>query len=92
MPTFAPAARQTTPGGTDMMDEKSVREWVVTGVSRLSGTREELTGGMPTREAARQRMERYRENTRTQRYPTYTRLRVEPRMPIQLTINFQEYE
>lgn len=75
-----------------MRHQESIREWVVTGVSRLSGCREELTGGMPSRQAAAERMERYKANTRTQRYPTYTRLRVEPRLPVQLTIQFKEYE
>ena len=63
-------------------------EFLVTGLSRLSGMREELTGVMPL-ELAQQRMERYKLSTRKQRYPTYTRLRVERRLPIQLTIKFE---
>ena len=63
-------------------------EYLVTGLSRLSGMREELTGVMP-RELALQRMERYKLSTRKQKYPTYTRLRVERRLPIQLTIQFE---
>ena len=63
-------------------------EYLVTGLSRLSGMREELTGVMP-RELAQQRMERYKLSTRQQKYPTYTRLRVERRLPIQLTIKFE---
>lgn len=63
-------------------------EFLVTGLSRLSGMREELTGVMP-RELAQQRMERYKLSTRQQKYPTYTRLRVERRLPIQLTIKFE---
>lgn len=63
-------------------------EFLVTGLSRLSGMREELTGVMPL-ELAQQRMERYKASTRKQKYPTYTRLRVERRLPIQLTIKFE---
>lgn len=73
-----------------MKKRQTPREWTVTGVSRLSGQREELTGGLPTRELAAERMRRYLDNTSRQRYPTYTRLRVEPRLPIQLTIQFAE--
>lgn len=74
-----------------MMDKKEhIDYWTVTGVSRLTGEREELTGGIPSREMAVERMRRYQENTRRQRYPTYMRLRVEKRLPIQLTIPFND--
>lgn len=42
------------------------------------------------RDQAQERLERYKANTKVQRYPTYTRLRVERRLPIQLTIPFNQ--
>lgn len=62
-------------------------EWLVTGISRLTGMRDELTGVMP-HDMAVARLERYKLATRTQKYPTYTRLRVERRVAIQLTFSF----
>lgn len=63
--------------------------YVITGISRLSGCREEISGPME-RDQAQERLERYKANTKVQRYPTYTRLRVERRLPIQLTIQFNQ--
>lgn len=62
--------------------------YCITGVSRLSGQREELTGPME-REQAQARLERYKENTKWQKYPTYTRVRVEPLLPVQLRLPFE---
>ena len=71
-----------------MSNQKQETMYVITGVSRLTGDREELSGAM-TKEQAIERLERYKAATGRQKYPTYTRLRVEPRMPVQLTLNFQ---
>lgn len=63
--------------------------FVITGINRLSGQREELSGPME-HDQAELRLERYKENTKWQRMPTYTRLRIERRLPIQLTIQFNQ--
>lgn len=63
--------------------------FVITGINRLSGQREELSGPME-HDQAELRLERYKANTKAQRYPTYTRLRVERCLPIQLTIQFNQ--
>ena len=62
--------------------------YCITGISRLSGEREELTGPME-KEQAQARLERYKENTRYQKYPTYTRVRVEQLLPVQLKLPFE---
>ena len=62
--------------------------YCITGISRLSGEREELTGPME-KEQAQARLERYKENTKYQKYPTYTRVRVEQLLPVQLTLPFE---
>lgn len=62
--------------------------YCITGISRLSGQREELTGPMEM-EQAQARLERYKENTRYQKYPTYTRVRVEQLLPVQLRLPFE---
>lgn len=62
--------------------------YCITGVSRLSGEREELTVPME-KEKAQALLERYKENTRYQKYPTYTRVRVEPLLPVQLRLPFE---
>ena len=66
-------------------------KWVITGVNVLTRHREELSGPM-SREAAEARCEREKINRRYQRYQTHNRLRVEKRLPVQLTIKFDEYE
>lgn len=67
------------------------QQYVITGVNVLTGYRDELTGPM-TEEAARARLERELESRRWQRYQPYRKLRVEKRLPVQLTINFNAYE
>lgn len=66
-------------------------QFVITGVNQLTGYREELSGPM-TREQAEQRLEREKANRQYQRYQPHKRLRVEKRLPTQLTIQFQDYE
>ena len=70
-----------------MKDER----FVITGVNALTGQREEISRPM-TNEDAEARLERELESRKRQRYAAHKRLRVELRLPIQLTINFNEYE
>lgn len=66
-------------------------EYVITAISRLTGDRVEISGPMP-HDAAEARLQRELDSRRRQRYPTYTRLRVEKRLPVQLTIKFSDHE
>lgn len=63
--------------------------YVITGINVLSGQREEISGPMDE-VSARARLEREIANRRYQRYQTHNRLRVERRLPVQLTIKFNE--
>lgn len=74
MPTFAP------------MKEP---QYVITGVSRLTGYREEISRPMEEEEA-KQRLERELASRKHHKHPAYTRLRVERRLPVQLSINWNE--
>ena len=65
--------------------------YVITGINALTGQREELSGPM-YEDAAKARLEREIANRRYQRYQAHKRLRVERRLPVQLTIKFQEHE
>lgn len=63
--------------------------FVITAISRLTGDRVEISGPM-SRDMAEKRLAREVESRKRQRFPTYTRLRVERRLPTQLTIKFDE--
>lgn len=63
--------------------------FVITAISRLTGDRVEISGPM-SRDMAEKRLAREVESRKRQRFPTYTRLRVERRLPTQLTIQFNE--
>lgn len=65
--------------------------YVITGINALTGQREELSGPMDE-DAAKARLEREIANRRYQRYQAHKRLRVERRLPVQLTLKFQDYE
>ena len=65
--------------------------YVVTGINKLTRIREEISGAMPL-EMAQERLDRELANRRYHRYLTHTRLRVEKQLPVQLTLNFQNYE
>lgn len=67
------------------------KQYVITGISTLTGDREEISRPM-TQEEARARLERELESRRKHKHPAYKRLRVELRLPVQLTINFADYE
>lgn len=74
------------------MEKREPRDaWFVSGQNRLTGMRDQLTGVMPHDDAAA-RMERYQTAARKQKYPTYTRLRLERAVAIQLTFTFQNQE
>lgn len=62
-------------------------EYVITAVNALTGTRDEISGPMDY-EAARARLDRELESRRRQRYQPYKNLRVERRLPVQLTLQF----
>lgn len=63
--------------------------YVITGINVFTGQREELSGPMDE-DAARARLEREIANRRYQRYQRHKRLRVERRLPVQLTLKFDE--
>ena len=65
------------------------QEYVITGVNCLTGHREEITRGM-SYEEAHKLLEREMQSRRHQRYMPYKRLRVEKRLPVQLTFQFYE--
>lgn len=65
--------------------------YVITGINALTGQREELSGPMDE-DAAKARLEREIANRRYQRYQAHKRLRVERRLPVQLTLKFQDHE
>lgn len=64
-------------------------KWVITGINRLTGCREEISRPM-TEDEARQRLARELESRRRQKYAAHIRLRVERQLPIQLSIQFNE--
>lgn len=66
-------------------------KYVITGINVLTGHREEISGPMDE-QAARARLEREIESRRHQRYQPLKRLRVEKRLPVQLTLKFQDHE
>ena len=74
MPTFAGMKEQ---------------RYVITAISMLTGDRVEISGPM-SKEMAENRLAREVESRKRQRFPTYTRLRVERRLPTQLTIQFND--
>ena len=65
--------------------------YVITGINALTGQREELSGPMDE-DAAKARLDREIANRRYQRYQAHKRLRVERRLPVHLTLKFQDYE
>lgn len=65
--------------------------YVITGINTLTGEREEISRPM-TQEDAEARLERENESRKRQKYAAHTRLRVERRLPVQLTIKFYDYD
>lgn len=67
------------------------QQYVITGISRLTGNRDEISRPMGYDEAV-ERLQRELESRRMHKHPAYTRLRVERRLPIQLSFQFKDYE
>lgn len=85
MPTFVAEPAQTTRGSRKMVKEEM---FVITGVNALTNLREEISGPMPAA-AASARLEREIESRKNQRYQPHKKLRVEKRLPVQITIKFE---
>jgi hypothetical protein len=64
------------------------KQYVITGINVLTRAREELSRPMEQQEA-QERLERELANRKYQRYATHKRLRIEPRLPTQLNLLFQ---
>ena len=65
--------------------------YVITGINTLTGVREEISRPM-TQADAEARLERENESRKRQKYAAHKRLRVERRLPVQLTIKFYDYD
>ena len=65
--------------------------YIITGINRLTGLRDQLTGPMDE-ESARARLQRELDSRKRQRYQPYTRLRVEHYDAVQLTLQFSNDE
>lgn len=70
------------------MDE---RKFIITGINKLTGKREQISGPMVEKEAS-QRLQREIANRKFQRYQPHTRLKMESYDAVQLTFNFNEHE
>lgn len=64
-------------------------KYVITGVNKLTGRREEMSRPMSYDEA-KARLEREQESRRHIKYQPHIRLRVEKCLPVQLTFNFKD--
>ncbi len=71
------------------MKEDREKKWVITGVSRLTGDRQEISRPMEKDQADAKLAQTKIEWKRVKR-PAYTRLRVERRLPTQLIIEFNQ--
>lgn len=63
-------------------------QWVITGKNKITGEREEISRPMSEDEAA-QRLIREKASRKVQRFHPYSQLRIEKRLPVQLTIQFE---
>lgn len=70
------------------MDDK---RFVITAINKLTGERVEITRAM-SEDEAHERLAREMQSRRRQRYQPYSRLRVERRLPVQLQLNFSDYD
>lgn len=66
-------------------------QYVITGINQLSGEREEISHPM-SYDQAQERLGRELANRRYQRYASHKRLRVERRLPVQLSLYFKNQE
>lgn len=69
--------------------KQNIDTYVITGISALTGERCEISGPM-SYEIAMARLERENESRRRQKYAAYRKLRIEKRLPVQLTLKFEE--
>lgn len=67
------------------------QRFVITAINKLTGERVEISRAM-SEDEAKERLAREMQSRRRQRYQSYTRLRVERRLPVQQSLNFQDYE
>lgn len=65
--------------------------YVITGINQLTKEREELCRPMGEQEA-RDRLARELESRRRQRFQSHKALRVERRLPVQLSLKFEDNE
>jgi len=66
-------------------------KYVITAINALTGNREQISGPME-KEDAQERLQREIENRRRQKYQAHKRLKLEPYLAVQLTIQFNDYE
>lgn len=71
------------------MPDKAQKVWVISGVSRLTGERQEISRAM-TKDQANTMLEQTKIEWKRVKKPAYTRLRVERRLPTQLYIEFND--
>lgn len=69
------------------MDANDQKVWVISGISRLTGERQEISRAM-TRDKANSKLEQVKIEWARVKKPAYTRLRVERRLPTQLYLEF----
>lgn len=70
-----------------MNDER----YVITAINKITGERVEISRAM-SEDEAQERLTREMQSRRRQRYQPYSRLRVERRLPVQLHLNFKDYD
>lgn len=66
-------------------------KYVITGINTLTGQREQLSRAME-KEDAQERLQREIDNRRRQKYQAHKRLKLEPYVAVQLTLQFKDYE
>jgi len=67
------------------------RQYIITGINRLTHERDQISRPM-SKEDAQERLSLELENRKHQKYPSYIRLRIEPLVAVQLTIQFKDYD
>lgn len=65
--------------------------YVITAINKLTKQRVEISRPM-SEDEAHERLAREMQSRRRQRYQPYSRLRVERRLPVQLLLNFSDYD
>lgn len=66
-------------------------KYIITGINTLTGQREQLSRAMD-KEDAQERLQREIDNRRRQKYQAHKRLKLEPYVAVQLTLQFKDYE